>query len=298
MELHTPVLLSQVVKSLNIKSDGIYVDCTLGRGGHSSEILKNLKTGKLICIDKDKDALKESKNFLESISNKFVLVHSDFSNISNILKDLSISSVDGILIDLGVSSPQLDNADRGFSYNKDSRLDMRMNQDQTLSAWEVVNEYSYEDLRKALWENSENKFSNSIARSIVQNRPIDTTGHLVDVIRRTLPNKVVRQKNYSKVFFQAIRMEVNNELESLKKVINDSVSLLNDNGTLAIITFHSIEDRVVKNCFKSFLSPESNKLPIITKSNYYAKQLRPEKLEIEQNNRSRSSKLRTLTKIG
>ena len=296
MVKHLPVMLKECVDSLNIKPDGIYVDLTLGRGGHSSEILKNIKTGKLISFDKDIQAIKESRDRLGQINNNFELIHSDFKNLKSELEKLGIKKVDGILADLGVSSPQLDETERGFSYSKDSRLDMRMNQSQELDAFKVVNEYSDVELVNIFSRFADVKLPRRVAKGIVENRPIETTLQLVEVIKDSLPAAVVRAKNPAKAVFQAIRIEVNGELDSLTKLLEDATDMLNVGGTLSVITFHSIEDRIVKKHFAKFISSNVSKLPINEDKDYFAKTYKPSKSEIESNRRSRSAKLRTLRK--
>lgn len=295
---HIPVLLNEVIESLNIHENGIYVDLTLGRAGHSQEILKKLTTGKLICFDKDKQAIEESGNILSKINSNFHLIHSDFSNLEFHLGKMGIDKVDGILIDLGVSSPQLDDAERGFSYNKDSRLDMRMNQEQLISAYDVVNNYSEMELVEIFKKYADVMLPQRVAKGILEARPITTTLELVDIIKKSLPSKVVREKNPSKAVFQAIRIAVNNELDSLERVLNQATNLLNTNGKLAIISFHSIEDRIVKNFFGNLIKSKIDyRLPIVEDKTWSAKTINPSKAEVEENRRSRSAKLRVLTKI-
>ncbi|MCR8613124.1 MAG: 16S rRNA (cytosine(1402)-N(4))-methyltransferase RsmH [Mycoplasma sp.] len=293
---HVSILLNEVIDVLNIKADGIYVDGTLGMAGHSSEILKKIDNGILIGFDKDKYAIDQSYQKLSKISKNFKLVHSDFSKLKEKLEKLEISKIDGLLLDLGVSSPQLDNADRGFSYSKDNKLDMRMNQDQELSAWNVVNEYNVEDLSEIFKKYGESKFSWKIANNIIQNRPINTTLELVEVIKSSLPSKVLRQKNPSKAIFQAIRIEVNNELNSIKEVLSDAIDLLKVNGVIAVITFHSIEDKIVKSIFKELISDNTGKLPIIKEIEWVAKQKYPTEDEQKNNKRARSAKLRWIVR--
>ncbi len=255
---HISVLLEETIDSLNIKEDGIYVDCTLGGGGHSKEILKKLShKGKLIGIDQDTSALKAAKERLKDYEN-VIYVHNNFYNIDSILEELDIDKVDGIVMDLGVSSYQLDEASRGFSYMKDAPLDMRMNRDENFSAYDVVNSYGEEELFKILKNYGEEKFSRKIARFIVERRTeksIETTGELVEIIRKAIPAKFQREGHPAKRTFQAIRIEVNKELQILNKAIEDSVNRLNKDGRLSIITFHSLEDRIVKVKFKELEKP-------------------------------------------
>lgn len=298
---HIPVLLKEVLKALEIKKNGLYLDLTLGRAGHSLEIFKRLSDkGRLIGFDKDLEAIEESGLKLQQISTNFELIHSDFGNIKNELlkRYISFGTIDGILIDLGVSSPQLDQSARGFSYNKNARLDMRMDQSQDLDAYKVINEYSLEQLIQIFQEYGQVKKSWSIANNIIKHRPITNTLELVEIIRQSLPAKIVRQKNPSKAIFQAIRMEVNNELDSLKKVLEDAIPFLNINGSIAIITFHSLEDRLVKQAFKELTKNlHDSKIPVMEQKKFLVKTYKPSEDEIKMNRRSRSAKLRVLTKI-
>lgn len=296
--MHIPVMLNEVIDSLNIKPDGIYVDLTLGRAGHAEAILKNIVNGKLIAFDKDKIAIEESQGRLIEVNNHFQLIHSDFKNFKDELAKLGIKKVDGIIADLGVSSPQLENKDRGFSYNKDGYLDMRMNQDQSLKAWDIVNNWSEEDIVNIFINNADVKMPKRIANAIIKNRPINSTLELVETIKSCLPAKIIRQKNPAKTVFQAIRVAVNNELESLECILKDSIDLLNPNGVLAIITFHSIEDRIVKNFFGDLIkSKHDPKIPIQEEKKFFVKVLYPKEEEILTNKRARSAKLRILRKI-
>lgn len=306
---HVSVLLNECLEGLNIKENGIYVDGTLGGAGHSSEILKRLsKEGRLIGIDQDTDALKAAKEILKDYSN-VTFVHSNFSNIENVLNNLNIDGVDGILMDLGVSSYQLDEGERGFSYMKDAPLDMRMNRENDFSAYNVVNEYSEEDLYRIIRDYGEEKFAKRIASFIVENRQeknIETTLELVEIIKNAIPAKARREGPHpAKRTFQAIRIEVNSELSILNKTIEDGVEKLNKGGRMAIITFHSLEDRIVKNkfrdlavscrCPKEFpvcVCGEKAKVKIISR-----KAIEPTKEEVEINPRSRSAKLRVIEKL-
>ena len=256
---HVSVLLNECLDALNIKDDGIYVDCTLGGAGHSSHILQRLsKDGLLVGIDQDTDALKAAGERLKEYENK-KLVHNNFHNIDSILEELEIPKVDGILMDLGVSSYQLDEGERGFSYMKDAPLDMRMNRDREFSAYDVVNSYSMEDLWRIIRDYGEEKFAKRVAEFIVNKReekPIETTLELVDIIKAAIPAKARREGPHpAKRTFQAIRIEVNGELEILNKAIEDGVNRLNKGGRMAIITFHSLEDRIVKLKFRELANP-------------------------------------------
>ena len=306
---HVSVLLNECLEGLNIKENGIYVDGTLGGAGHSSEILKRLSNeGRLIGIDQDTDALKAAKERLKDYSN-VTFVHSNFSNIENVLNNLNIDGVDGILMDLGVSSYQLDEGERGFSYMKDAPLDMRMNRENDFSAYNVVNEYSEEGLYRIIRDYGEEKFAKRIASFIVENRQeknIETTLELVEIIKNAIPAKARREGPHpAKRTFQAIRIEVNSELSILNKTIEDGVEKLNKGGRMAIITFHSLEDRIVKNkfrdlavscrCPKEFpvcVCGEKAKVKIISR-----KAIEPTKEEVEINPRSRSAKLRVIEKL-
>lgn len=296
--MHIPVMLEEVINFLNIKEDGIYVDLTLGRAGHSSEILKLIPKGKLICFDKDIIAIEESYSRLIKINNNFQLIHSDFKNMKNELKKMGIEKVDGIIADLGVSSPQIDDPNRGFSYSKNGFLDMRMDQNQNLKAWDIVNNWSYEQLFEIFCNNADVKFPFRIANAIIKNRPIDTTLQLKNVIVKSLPAKIVRLKNPAKTVFQAIRIAVNDEFNAIKQLLHDSLDFLKKNSVLEIITFHSIEDKIVKHFFKELITSKiDSRLPINEIKQYVAKSVNPSKKEIENNNRSRSAKLRILKKI-
>lgn len=306
---HISVLLNECIEGLNIKEDGIYVDGTLGGAGHSSEIIKNLcERGRLIGIDQDKDALKAAKEELKDYNN-VTFVHSNFYNIENILHDLNIVGVDGILMDLGVSSYQLDNGERGFSYMQDAPLDMRMNRENSLSAYEVINSYSEEDLFRIIKDYGEEKFAKRIANFIINKRKeknIESTLELVDVIRAAIPAKARREGPHpAKRTFQAIRIEVNKELEIIEKTIRDGVERLNVGGRMAIITFHSLEDRIVKTVYKNLANPCTcpssfpvcvcNKKPIV--KIITRKPIEASKEELDYNPRSRSAKLRIIEKI-
>ncbi|SHE84363.1 16S rRNA (cytosine1402-N4)-methyltransferase [Thermoanaerobacter uzonensis DSM 18761] len=304
---HKSVLLKETIEYLNIKPEGIYVDGTLGGGGHSEEILKRLTTGKLIAIDRDLDAIKASKERLKNYEN-VKYINDNFKNIKEILKSLNIDKVDGILLDLGVSSYQLEEIERGFSYMKDAPLDMRMDKNSPFSAYDVVNKYSQQELEKVIREYGEEKWASRIAKFIVKEREkgeIKTTFQLVEIIKNAIPASARREGPHpAKRTFQAIRIEVNQELKGLDKTIEDMVEVLRGKGRIAIITFHSLEDRIVKNTFKKLENPctcppnmpcTCGKKPvvrIITK-----KPVLPSKEEIETNSRSRSAKLRVAEKL-
>jgi len=306
---HVSVLLNECLDALNIKKDGIYVDCTLGGAGHSIEILKRLSPkGRLIGIDQDEDALKAAKEKIKEYNN-VTYVHDNFYNINAILSKLNIEKVDGIFMDLGVSSYQLDNAERGFSYMRDAPLDMRMDRSKGITAFDVVNNYEEEQIADVLRNYGEEKFSKRIANFIVDRRlekSIDTTLELVNVIDAAIPAKFKRDGGHpAKRTFQGIRIEVNGELKILDKAIEDGINRLNSGGRMAIITFQSLEDRIVKVKFKSLEDPckcpkelpmcVCGKTPIVKLIS--RKPIRATEQELEINSRSRSAKLRVAEKI-
>ena len=301
---HIPIMLNEVINGLNIKENGIYVDGTIGGAGHSIEIVKRLKSGRLIGIDQDTDAIAKASEVLRDYKDKVQIVHDNFSNIKGVLNSLNIEKIDGILLDLGVSSYQLDEEERGFSYNKDAHLDMRMDMSKPFSAWDVVNKYSEKELENILWSYGEERWAKRIAQFIVEERrlyPINTTLDLVTVIKKAIPKGARASGHHpAKKSFQAIRIEVNKELEILKDAIVDATKLLNPGGRICIITFHSLEDRIVKDTFKelnqSCICPpeipvcvcnKKKELNIITR-----KPIEPSIEEINSNQRSRSAKLR------
>ncbi len=306
--MHISVLLKESIDSLNIKEDGIYVDCTLGYAGHSSEILKRIKKGRLVAFDQDQEAITASTKKLEAIGKNFTIIKSNFVNLKEKLEELGITEVDGILFDLGVSSPQLDEQERGFSYHQNAKLDMRMDRDSDFSAYDVVNTYDEKELSRILFQFGEEKYANSIARNIVKARsikPIETTFELVDIIKSSMPEKAKRDKHPARKTFQAIRIEVNHELNILEKSMHDALSMLKVGGILSVITFHSLEDRIVKNVFKNLteINPLVKGMPNIP-SEYLPdyelvnhKAIVPSDVELEENNRSRSSKLRVIKRI-
>lgn len=304
--MHISVLLNESIENLAIKEDGIYVDCTLGFAGHSSQILKRITRGCLFAFDQDGEAIKYSKKTLDQISNNYEIINTNFVNLKEELNKRNITKVDGILFDLGVSSYQLDEEERGFSFHKDAKLDMRMNQNQVLSAYEVVNEYSFEDLTRIFFEYGEEKYAKSIAKNIVkerENKKIETTLELVEIIKNSVPEKYKRNHHPGRKVFQAIRIEVNKELDVLKKALKDAIDMLNPSGRLCVITFHSLEDRIVKNIFKEYSHvPEIYKGMPDVPDEFKAKvkiidKIKPSKKEIENNNRSRSAILRVLEKL-
>lgn len=307
---HVSVLLNEAIDALQIKSDGKYVDLTLGRAGHSSEILKRLNKGFLYAFDKDQTAIDESFEKLSSISNKFKIIHDDFRNFHHDLDENNISLVDGILVDLGVSSPQFDDESRGFSYRNDSRLDMRMDQSQSKTAYDVVNTYSLNDLTTIFREYGEDKYSYQIAKKIIQvreNKPIETTFELVDIIKSVKPQKELLKKGHpAKQIFQALRIEVNDEINALKEMIDDAINSLNVGGRLVVISFHSLEDRIVKNAFNKVSKVEGSRhdvfaLPSLDDEPKYRLVnkgvILPSEEEMENNPRSKSAKMRVIERV-
>ena len=254
MYIHKSVLLEEAINNLNIKPDGIYVDCTLGGGGHSKEILKRLTTGHLYCFDQDIYAINRAKEVLDQISNNYTIIKANFKDIKEELNKLNVFHIDGILYDLGVSSFQFDIPERGFSYNYDAPLDMRMNQEQKLTAKYIVNNYSFNDLVNIFYRYGEESFAKQIARKIEEerkNKEINTTFELVDVIKKALPQKILNKKGHpAKQVFQALRIAVNDELRVFEVSINDALDMLNEDGYAVVITFHSLEDRICKTVFK------------------------------------------------
>lgn len=304
---HKSVLLNEAIDNLNIKPDGIYVDMTLGGGGHSSKILEKLTTGHLYAFDQDDYAIKRAKERLDKISSNYTIIKSNFKFIKEKLNELGIDKIDGVLYDLGVSSFQFDIPERGFSYNYDAYLDMRMNQDQELDAYKIVNTYSFNDLCYIFDRYGEEKFSRQIARKIEERRntkPIETTFELVDVIKSALPQKVLNSKGHpAKQVFQALRIAVNDELRVFEYSILDAISMLNGGGYAVVITFHSLEDRICKNVFKDASSvnvPKGLPLANIPSAPYELitkHPILPTEEELEYNNRAHSAKMRVLKKI-
>ncbi|MCI5745547.1 MAG: 16S rRNA (cytosine(1402)-N(4))-methyltransferase RsmH [Erysipelotrichaceae bacterium] len=306
---HISVLLNECIEGLNIKEDGIYVDATLGGGGHSSKILEKLNNkGMLYCFDKDQDAINAATKRLEKISSNFKIIHADFSNLEKCLKENGVEKIDGILYDIGVSSYQLDTPERGFSYQHDAPLDMRMDQTQKLSAYEVVNNYKKEALTKIFFEYGEEPFAKLISAKIVEARkikPIETTFQLVDIIKSALPSSVLRKKGHpAKQVFQAIRIEVNDELMAIENSLKQALNLLNANGRCAVITFHSLEDRIVKNLFKKMCCVNDNVKGLASLNEIEQsfrlvsrKPIISNEQELMVNNRAHSAKLRIIEKL-
>ena len=302
---HISVLLKQTIDSLNVKEDGIYVDCTLGYAGHSSAILKRLKKGKLYAFDQDSEARSYSENVLKKIGDNFEIIPTNFVNLQEELNKRGVTKIDGIMFDLGVSSPQLDDATRGFSFHNDAFLDMRMDKTASLTAYDVVNEYSFNDLYKVIKEYGEEKYAKQIARAIEEKRSIkkiETTLELSDVISSAVPAKYKRLTHPARRTFQAIRIEVNKELSILPKAFNDAIDMLNKDGRMAVITFHSLEDKICKDVFRqrSKENPMFKGLPNMPEEYLpelkTLKKIKPDKKEIEENKRSRSATLRVAIK--
>ncbi len=301
---HTPVLLNEVISLLDIKPDGIYLDLTLGRAGHASEILSRLSTGYLIGIDQDIEAIKASEKRLNEISDRFTLVKSNFREIDAILKDLRIEDVDGVIMDLGVSSNQFDESSRGFSYREEAKLDMRMDEDNPLTAQIVVNTYPLERLIKIFKEYGEDKYSTAIAKNIVKAKSlkeIETTSELVEIIKKSKPSRELSKPGHpAKQIFQALRIEVNDELNALQETLNKVLPMLKHGGRLAVISFQSLEDRIVKHTFKKYAVVEGDRIngPVTIKSPEYrlinTKVIIPSEEEIKTNPRAKSAKLRVI----
>ncbi len=306
---HISVLLDECIENLNIKPDGIYVDGTLGMGGHSEQILKRLTTGRLIGIDRDESAIARAGERLKEYSHKLTLVHSNFCDVATVLDDLGIDGVDGMLFDLGVSSPQLDESERGFSYMNDAPLDMRMDNTSALTAWNVVNEWAEDELVRILRDYGEERFARRIAGRIVEHRsekPIETTLELVDIIKSAMPAAALREKQHpAKRSFQAIRIAVNDELGAVEQMMKTAPDKLNKGGRLCVISFHSLEDRIVKT---SIAARENGctcprEAPICvcgfvqTLKSVHRKPIIPGEEELKENPRSRSAKLRVAEKV-
>lgn len=305
---HISVLLQESISSLNLKENSIVVDATLGYGGHSSNILERVNKGYLFAFDQDSEAIRYSTDRLNKIGTNFAIIKSNFVNMKEELNKRDINKVDAVLFDLGVSSPQLDDESRGFSFHNDARLDMRMDREQKLSAYEVVNEYSEQDLSRIFYKYGEDKFSKSIARKIVEyrkNKPIETTLELVEVIKSGVPMKYRINKHPARQIFQAIRIEVNHELDVIEPALSQALELLKVGGRVAVITFHSLEDRLVKNYFKEKTKVDDKVKGMPNIPDEYLpdfklvvnKAIIPSEEEIENNPRARSSKLRVIERI-
>ena len=306
--MHISVLLEEAVNSLNLNEDSIIVDATLGYGGHSSKILERIKRGHLFAFDQDSEVIPYSTNRLNAIGTNFTIIKSNFINMKNELLNLGITKVDGVLFDLGVSSPQLDNSDRGFSYHNDAKLDMRMDRENSFSAYDVVNNYDISKLTEIFNKYGESKFSRNIAKKIVEyrkNKNIETTLELVEIIKTAVPMKFRVDKHPARQIFQAIRIEVNHELDVIEPALEDALSLLNVGGRVSVITFHSLEDKIVKKYFKRKCEIDSKVkgLPNIPEEYLpdfklvISKAITPRDAELKNNNRARSAKLRVIERI-
>lgn len=301
--MHISVLLEECINNLNLKEDSIVVDCTLGYAGHSSEILKKIKNGYLYAFDQDKTAISKANLKLKEIGNNYKIINSNFVNLKEELNKINIYEVDSILYDLGVSSPQLDEKERGFSFHQDARLDMRMNQDQELDAYYVVNNYDFNKLIDIFKRYGEEKYAVSIAKGIIKNRPIATTLQLVEVIKEAVPFSYKKEKHPARKAFQAIRIAVNDELNVFEKSLKQALNLIKVGGRIEVITFHSLEDKICKRIFDEVSKVDKNlkNLPIIP-IEYQPKykivgSIDPTEKELESNNRARSAKLRIIERI-
>lgn len=306
---HRPVLLDECIEALNIRPQGVYLDGTLGRAGHSREIAKRLTTGRLVCVDRDQAALDAAQERLADFREKVTLVHSNFDQVDEILDKLSLAGADGMLFDLGVSSPQLDDGERGFSYMADAPLDMRMDQSGGLTAGDVVNTWPQEELRRILFQYGEERYAPQIAAAIARRRrerPVATTLELVEIIKGAMPAKALKEKQHpAKRSFQAVRIAVNDELASVERMLQRAVPRLNRGGRLAVITFHSLEDRIVKTglaefargcvCPPDFPVCVCGRTPDVKLVN--RKPVLPSQRELEENPRARSAKLRVAEKL-
>ena len=308
IEKHVSVLLNESISSLNLKENSIIVDATLGYGGHSSSILDRIKKGYLFAFDQDSEAIRHSTDRLSKIGTNFTIIKSNFVNMQEELNKRGIEKVDGVLFDLGVSSPQLDEKERGFSFHEDAPLDMRMDREQKLTAYDVVNNYSKEELSKIFFKYGEDKFSNNIAKKIVEYRttkPIETTLELVEIIKTAVPMKFRIDKHPARQIFQAIRIEVNHELDVIEPAINQALEMLNVGGRVSVITFHSLEDRLVKNIFREKCSIDEKLKGLPNIPEEYLPDFRlvenkaivPSEEELERNPRARSSKLRVIERV-
>ncbi len=303
---HKSVLLDKSIEMLKIREDGVYVDATLGFGGHSLEILKRIKKGFLFAFDQDMEAINYSKERLKDYHN-FKIIKSNFANMRECLRNENISKVDGILFDIGVSSMQLDEDYRGFSYHNDAPLDMRMDTDREFSAYNLVNEYDYDNLVRVLRDYGEEKYASSIAKNIIkcrEEKKIETTLELVEIIKKSMPMREQRDAHPARKTFQAIRIEVNHELDVLETALEEAIDLLNVGGRLCVITFQSLEDRIAKNIFRKYSEVDSKfaKLPYVPeeympKIKIISKGITPSQEELTDNNRSRSARLRVIEKI-
>ena len=306
--MHISVLLEEAISSLNLRDDSIIVDATLGYGGHSSNILKRIKSGHLFAFDQDSEAIKYSTDRLNKIGTNFTIIKSNFVFMKEELEKLNVTKVDGVLFDLGVSSPQLDNKERGFSYHQDAKLDMRMDQSKDFSAYDVVNTYKKEELANIFKKYGESKFANNIAKKIVEYREkknIETTLELVEVIKTAVPMKFRIDKHPARQIFQAIRIEVNNELDIIENSLSQALDLIKVGGRVSVITFHSLEDRIVKRYFKEKTSIDKKVQGLPNIPEEYlpdfklvsTKAIVPSEDELEKNPRARSAKLRVIERV-
>ncbi len=303
--MHKSVLLEETIDNLNVRPDGIYVDCTLGYGGHSEQILKRLTTGHLYAFEQDQEAIDYSQERLKLYRDKLDIIKSNFVNLQSELESRNVKTVDGIIFDLGFSSPQIDDPKRGFSFMQDAKLDMRMDREQKISAYEVVNNYKQDELMEIFYKYAEEKYSRVIAKNIVAARPISRTLELVDVIKKSVPVKYALTRHPERVIFQAIRIEVNRELKVLESVLPDAIDLLNESGRICVITFHSLEDRIVKQTFKKYSEINSlvKGLPVIPDEYkpkiklINKKPILPSNEETLENSRSKSAKLRVIERV-
>ncbi len=304
--MHKTVLLNEAIDNLNIKEDGIYVDATLGFGGHSGLILKRIKRGFLFAFDQDKMAIDYSSKKLSEIASNYEIIKANFVDLKEELRKRNIDKIDGIVFDLGVSSPQFDIPERGFSYHNDARLDMRMDTDKSFSAYNVVNEYSYQELVRILKDYGEEKYATNIASNIIkyrENKNIETTLELVEIIKSSMPYKAMKDHHPARKTFQAIRIEVNDELNVLRATIEQAISMLKVGGRISIITFHSLEDKIVKEIFSKYTKIDSNLASLPFVPDEYLPKYRlianivPTKEEIDENKRARSSRLRVIERI-
>lgn len=308
MDKHYSVLLEESISSLNLTEESVIVDCTLGYGGHSSNILTRIKRGYLFAFDQDSEAIRHSTERLKAIGTNFTIIKSNFVNLKEELEKRNVKEVNGFIFDLGVSSPQLDEKERGFSYHEDARLDMRMDQDNQLSAYEVVNNYTKEQLTDIFFKYGEDKFARNIAKKIVEYReekPIETTLELVEIIKSAVPMKFRKDKHPARQIFQAIRIEVNHELDVIEPALEQALSMLKVGGRVVVITFHSLEDRIVKNFFKEKCAIDQMLQGMPNIPDEYlpdyklvnTKAIIPNDKELSENTRSRSAKLRVIERV-
>ena len=308
MEKHISVLLNETISSLNLNENSVIVDATLGYGGHSSNILERIDKGYLFAFDQDSEAIRHSTDRLSKIGTNFTIIQSNFVHMKEELEKRGVTQVDGVMFDLGVSSPQLDDAERGFSYHSDAKLDMRMDQSQKLSAYDVVNKYSKEDLVRIFYKYGEDKFSSNITKKIIEYRaskPIETTLELVEIIKSAVPMKFRIDKHPARQIFQAIRIEVNHELDVIEPALEQALDLIKVGGRVCVITFHSLEDRIVKNYFKEKCEVDEKikgmpNIPLEYLPDFRLvsnKAIVPSDEELEENPRARSSKLRVIERI-